>query len=450
MKRLFCILLALSALLCTSAWAESGENLVVNGDFSQLDAQGLPVGWSREMWFTDEGVSKLYIDSDGYEGACVAVVNADPNDARFAQTLRVEPDSLYRFSCMVRAEGCGDAAYGATLSFRDTFSYSESVVDTAGAWKEITVYGRTGEDQTELTLMLRIGGYGAENTGRAWFDSVEAVKLDAAPEGASVLPLETVSASGGSSSASDGEEEGAPKRNTQAYLLLLALYGVLILAVARRSKRIEGARFSARALLIAGLGAALLVRLVLAVCVRGYNTDINCFSAWSERIYSLGPGAFYAEDYFCDYPPGYMLLLWLPAALRDLLGLTVQGAGHLLLLKLLPILCDLLGAHLIWRVARRRGVSELIAAVLALFYALNPAAIIDSAAWGQIDSVFTLLVVLCALEAIDERYPLSLIAFAAAMLVKPQAMLFAPLGLVFILSRLIRGRDGKKLRDFLD
>ena len=47
MKRLFCILLALSALLCTSAWAESGENLVVNGDFSQLDAQGLPVGWSR-------------------------------------------------------------------------------------------------------------------------------------------------------------------------------------------------------------------------------------------------------------------------------------------------------------------------------------------------------------------------------------------------------------------
>ena len=449
MKRLFCILLALSALLCISAWAESGENLVVNGDFSQLDAQGLPVGWSREMWFTDEGVSKLYADSDGYEGGCVAVVNADPNDARFAQTLRVEPDSLYRFSCMVRAEGCGDAAYGATLSFRDTFSYSESVVDTAGAWKEITVYGRTGEDQTELTLMLRIGGYGAENTGRAWFDSVEAVKLDAAPEGASVLPLETVSASGGSSSASDAEEEGAPKRNTQAYLLLLALYGVLILAVARRSKRIEGARFSARALLIAGLGAALLVRLVLAVCVRGYNTDINCFSAWSERIYSLGPGAFYAEDYFCDYPPGYMLLLWLPAALRDLLGLTVQGAGHLLLLKLLPILCDLLGAHLIWRVARRRGVSELIAAVLALFYALNPAAIIDSAAWGQIDSVFTLLVVLCALEAIDERYPLSLIAFAAAMLVKPQAMLFAPLGLVFILSRLIRGRDGKKLRDFL-
>ena len=449
MKRLFCILLALSALLCASAWAEEGENLVVNGDFSQLDAQGLPVGWSREMWFTDEGVSKLYADSDGYEGSCAAVVNADPNDARFVQTLRVEPDSLYRFSCMVRAEGCGDAAYGATLSFEDTFSYSESVLDTAGEWRRLTVYGCTGAEQTEVTLMLRIGGYGAENSGRAWFDDVEAVKLDAVPEGATVLSLEPVSSSGGSSSAAAQEEEGAPKRNTQAYLLLLALYGVLILAVARRSKRIEGARISAGALLAAGLGAALLLRLVLAVCVRGYNTDINCFSAWSERIYSLGPGNFYAEDYFCDYPPGYMLLLWLPAALRDLLGLSVQGPGHLLLLKLLPILCDLLGACLIWRVARRRNVPERIAAALALFYALNPAAVIDSAAWGQIDSVFTLLVALCALEAIDEKYLPSLVAFAAAMLIKPQAMLFAPLGLIYIVARLIRGRDGKKLRDFL-
>ena len=448
MKRLFCILLALIALLCAPAWAEGAENLVVNGDFSQLDGQGLPVGWSREMWFTDEGVSKLYIDSDGYEGACVAVVNADPNDARFAQTLRVEPDSLYRFSCMVRAENCGEAAYGATLSFKDTFSYSESVVDTAGAWKEISVYGRTGAEQTEVTLMLRIGGYGAENSGRAWFDSVEAVKLDAAPEGANVLSLEPVSSSGSNSGASQ-EDEGAPRRNTEAYLLLLALYGVLILAVARRSGRIEGARFSAKALLIAGLGAALLARLALAVCVRGYNTDVNCFSAWSERIYNLGPGAFYAEDYFCDYPPGYMLLLYLPAALRDLLGLPVQGAGHLLLLKLLPILCDLLGAYLIWRAARRRNVSERIAAVLALFYALNPTAIIDSAAWGQIDSVFTLLIALCALEAIDEKYLPALVAFAAAMLIKPQAMLFAPLGLIFIVARLIRGRDGKKLRDFL-
>lgn len=450
MKRLTCLLMALMALVCGFAWAEGGENLVVNGDFSETDAQGLPLGWTREMWVTDDGVSKFYVESDGWSGACASVFNADPNDARLAQTISVEPDSLYRFSCMVRAEGCGSEGYGATLSFADTFSYSESLYDTAGEWRKITVYGQTGANQTEVRLLLRVGGYGMENEGRAWFDDVEAVKLDALPEGETALPLSTLGSSGGSRSDDSAEgAETAPKRNTEAFLLLGVLYGVLILAVARRSKRIGAARVSGGALLAVGLSAALILRLVLSACVRGYNTDVNCFSAWSERMFSVGPTKFYAEDYFCDYPPGYMLLLWIPAALRNLFGFALQSPAHLVLLKLMPILCDLLGALLIWRTARRHSVNERIAAALALVYALNPAVWIDSAAWGQIDSIFTLLIALCALEAADEKYFPALIAFAAAMLIKPQAMLFAPLGLFAIGVNLLRHFSGKKLRAFL-
>ena len=95
---------------------------------------------------------------------------------------------------------------------------------------------------------------------------------------------------------------------------------MLILALARRSHRLEGdpagaldrgGERHARLALWIGLAIALVVRLVLAVRVRGYNTDINCFSAWSERIFENGVLHFYAPDYFCDYPPGYMLLLWI-------------------------------------------------------------------------------------------------------------------------------------------
>lgn len=447
MKRLLCILFALLILTAASACAEAGENLVVNGDFSEVDSLGLPEGWSRGMWFTDAGVSTLRADADGYEGGCAAVVNADPNDARFMQTIEVEPDSLYRFSCMVRAEGCGDGGYGATLSFEGTFSYSDSVLDTDGEWRKLTVYGRSGADQTQVTLMLRVGGYGSLNTGRAWFDDVEAVKIDALPEGARALSLAPAQSSGDSAAAE--EESGAPKRNTEAYLLLALLYGAAMLAIARRGGRIRRAHFSAEALLAVGLSAALILRLFLSASVRGYNTDINCFSGWSERMFERGPGAFYAEDYFCDYPPGYMLLLWLPAALRNLFGLALQSPAHLMLLKFIPVLCDLLGALLIWRAAKRRAVNARTAAVLALLYAFNPAVLIDSAAWGQIDSVFTLLIALCALEAADERYVPSLLAFAAAMLIKPQAMLFAPLGLFAIVVQLVRSRDGKKLKQFL-
>ena len=152
MKRLFSLLFALLMVLSAFAYAGADENLIVNGNFSHIDANGLPEGWSREMWFTDAGVSKLYVEKDGYDGSCIAVVNADANDARFAQTISVEPDSLYMFSCMVKAENCGADGYGATLSFENCFSYSESIADTNGEWRELTLYGRTGEDQTQLTL----------------------------------------------------------------------------------------------------------------------------------------------------------------------------------------------------------------------------------------------------------------------------------------------------------
>ena len=446
MKRFFGIFLALLIAFSVCACALAEENLVVNGDFSIIDANGMPEGWRREMWFTDAGVSNLHMDENGYAGSCITVVNADENDARFAQTIAVEPNTIYRASCMVKVENCGESGHGATLSFEDTFSYSDSIRDTAGEWQYLEVYGRTGKKQDEITLFCRIGGYGMLGTGRAWFDDVQLVEVEHAPAGAQVLSLATHEPS---SAADSQEEEGVPPRSTETYLLMAFLYGVLMLCIARRKRRICESRVNAGMLLGVGLGIAVLLRMVLSMAVRGYNTDINCFSAWSERMYNLGPAGFYAEDYFCDYPPGYMLMLWIPAAIRNLLGLAVQGKAHLLLLKLFPILFDLLGAGLIWRTAKKHDVHPAWGAVLALIYAFNPAVIIDSAAWGQIDSIFTLLIAICAMKAADEKYIPSLIAFAAAMLIKPQALLFGPLGLIAILIFLIRGRNGRKAREFL-
>ena len=446
MKRFFCVFFALAlALACLPAWAEEAENLVRNGDFSRINNSGMPEDWEREMWHSDAGVSFLTVENNGYDGPCIAIENVDPNDARFAQTIEVEPDSLYRISCMVKAEGCGEDGYGASISFENCFSYSDLLMDTAGRWRELTVYGRTGPDQEELTFFLRVGGYGNLGSGKAWFDNVRAEKVDEAPEGAAVLALSTVAPSSNNSA---DEDLGEPRRNTEAYLLLACLYVLAMVAVARRSARIRAAKINANVLLAAGLLVALALRIAISAMVRGYNTDINCFTAWSERMFDVGPGAFYAPDYFCDYPPGYMLLLWPVAALRSLLGISTQSGAYYVLLKGLPVICDLLGALLIWRFGRKKNINPRICAVMALIYAFNPAAIIDSAAWGQIDSVLALLVTICALEAAEERYIPSLIAFSLAMLMKPQALLFAPLGLFAIVVNLARAKSMKKLRDF--
>ena len=165
----------------------------------------------------------------------------------------------------------------------------------------------------------------------------------------------------------------------------------------------------------------------------------------------MGPLKFYDPEYFCDYPPGYMLLLWLVAALRHLLGISTDSAAYLVLLKLIPILADTASAVLVWHIARRK-LSESGAALLGLMMAFNPAAIINSAAWGQIDAVLALLIALCALSAADGQYIKALLWFGAAMLVKPQALLMGPVGLTAIVCGILNEQGEarkRKLREAL-
>ena len=433
MRKLICIFLILLLCLCPMALAE--DNLLINGDFSDYAGEFV-TGWDREMWFTDVGVSSLTIDPDGYDGACISVQNVGENDARFAQTVDVEPDTLYRISCMCRAEGIGDTGIGATISIKDTFCYSEALTDTDGEWVQLELYGRTGADQTELTVFARVGGYGNESAGRAWFDNFEMTAVDSVPAGFSESSFGSISSSGSTVSAAASEE--MPERNTEMFVLLTCIYMLAVLAVARKHGRNleRSAKYYVRAFW-AMMAGALALRIVLAVRIPGYNTDINCFSSWSELMASVGPASFYHSGVWCDYPPGYMWMLWPIGALRSLFGLEIRSGGHLLLLKLWPILFDLACAWLIWKQARPR-LGARAALLISAFFAFNPSVFTDSAAWGQIDSVFTLLVALCALNASDEHYVSALVAFAAAMLIKPQALLFAPLGLFAIVVYLIR------------
>ena len=450
MRKLLCAWVALMLIACLApSGLADGENLLKNSDFSESDG-GFPADWRKEMWLTDTGASLLTLDADGYAGDCVTVTNVDANDARFAQTVEVKPNTLYRFSGMIRAEGCDTDGYGATLSVENVFVYSDALYDTGGKWEYVELYGRTGPKQKTLTLFARVGGYGTLSRGRASFDNLSFVEIDSVPQDAFIYDFYREQTQSVSTASSDS---GAPPRNTEAWLLFICIYALAVAGFARKRSRaaipLEKKRMGLVFLL--GMALALAVRLILAVRIRGYYTDYNCFASWSERMFAMGPARFYDPDYFCDYPPGYMLLLWPVAALRRTLGLEIGSAGYLLLLKLLPILADLAGAALVWRVARRR-MSERGALTLGLMLAFNPAAIINSAAWGQIDALLALALALCALCAVDGRAIPAMLAFGAALLIKPQAALFAPVGVAALVCGVTRS-EGKaraaKLRQLL-
>ena len=170
---------------------------------------------------------------------------------------------------------------------------------------------------------------------------------------------------------------------------------------------------------------ALLPRLFLACFTKGQDTDIFCFGYWAERIFQVGPRGFYSPEVFADYPPGYLYLLWPIGALTSLLELPFLSPAHTLLLKLPAIICDLLAGLVLYREGRTK-LSERAALIFAASYLYNPAIILNSAVWGQVDSVFTLALILFVLSLMKGRMFSAYAAYGFGILIKPQTLIFTP------------------------
>ncbi len=220
----------------------------------------------------------------------------------------------------------------------------------------------------------------------------------------------------------------------------------------------RGARPSERSLplqagilLLAIIALGLILRVFIAgvlVPHSGFGTDIGDFTAWAQRLAQVGPGGFYAQGQFQDYPPGYLYVLWalgsIGHAFAPLAGIDITGG----LIKIPPILADAANAWLLYVIARRflgRWVGDdtgkwigLVAAVLYLF---NPGVIFDSAVWGQVDSVGT-LAVLATIYALLRGWTEAAAAGAIlALLVKFQFAFMIPIVFLVGMKRHAFGRS---------
>lgn len=167
----------------------------------------------------------------------------------------------------------------------------------------------------------------------------------------------------------------------------------------------------------------LIVRYVLAKIDSGYEVDMNCFSYWSDQVYNDGFAAFYNSGTFADYPPGYMYILWVVGLFRHAFPAL---AGSTVALKMPAMLCDLLTGVLVYKIANRRF-DSLGATFLTCLYVFNPVVLIDSAMWGQVDSVFTLFVAIMIYLVAEKKLIPAYFVFAIGILVKPQTLILTPI-----------------------
>ena len=435
------LLLALLAVCAFALFGGGSEeaplvgNLIANADFSKA-RDGQPEGWEKGMWVTSAGAS--YLEAVTLEDGTTAalVENVAANDARFEQTVAVRENATYKLTARVRAQGCDPDILGANVSFLGIYGTSNTVHDTDGQWENVTLYGRTGKGQKEVTVCARLGGYGAEATGKAWFTQMSLTEVEDVPVGVSVLNLATPEPKKESAKAEgdgfDWTQHAIPilAGVTAAYLLFAAW---MIHICLRPANGMAGRGGCGAAALGCVLLLGFAVRFVLALNVPGYGVDISCFSAWAGRMAAEGPMNFYKEGYFCDYPPAYMLVLGGVGMVANALGVAYSSMEMQALLKFVPIVCDMLMAALLYYAAAPR-LGQRAALGIAALTAFNPAFMIAGSCWGQIDAVLCVLLMIMLLSAQEGKWHVAIPVFALAVLAKPQAGLLAPLGVAALVK----------------
>lgn len=170
---------------------------------------------------------------------------------------------------------------------------------------------------------------------------------------------------------------------------------------------------------------AFLTRIVAAAIYKGNETDMNCFLIWGDIVYNDGFKAFYVSESFTDYPPGYMYILYVVGWIRSVFGISWESVLSIVMTKMPAILADLGTGYLIYKVASKKF-KESGAALLSAVYLFCPAVFMDSAVWGQTDGVFTFFVVLMCYLVVEKKMIPSYFVFAAAILIKPQSLIFTP------------------------
>ena len=176
--------------------------------------------------------------------------------------------------------------------------------------------------------------------------------------------------------------------------------------------------FSVRAspiLLVLTLGLA--VRLG-AAALPGFGIDLGAFQFWSVNLADQGPWNFYGDDFFSDWAPGYLYVLWFIGGLDSIFQFS--GDQFWYILKLPSIAADLASAYLLYRILE--GQKDGIRLGAAALYLLHPVILLVGPVWGQVDSMLAFFLLLTVYYLARGRTVVAAVAYTVGFLVKPLAI----------------------------
>lgn len=181
------------------------------------------------------------------------------------------------------------------------------------------------------------------------------------------------------------------------------------------------------AVLIGIAAIAFFVKLFISQQGWEFDTDINCFTVWSNSAANNLLG-FYETTSFCDYPPLYIYILGFFGKLTQL------GVPAVISVRLPVLISELVIGWFIYKFAAKK-IGNISGLILSGLWLVNPLTILDCAIWGQMDAVLTAFIIVAVYYLEDEKYILSAALFTASILIKPQGLFFLPVFIFVIIKK---------------
>ena len=153
-------------------------DILFNGGFE--DGTTLPTLWSEDSWTASFGTLS-WDSTEKYSGnKSVKIVNTTANDARWIQTVNIQPNSDYLLSGWIKTENVSHTQdtvdAGANLSVMGGFEYTTGLFAT-NDWTYVSLTFNTGS-RSQIDIGARVGMYSGTSAGTAWFDDLKLELLD--------------------------------------------------------------------------------------------------------------------------------------------------------------------------------------------------------------------------------------------------------------------------------
>jgi Gpi18-like mannosyltransferase len=157
--------------------------------------------------------------------------------------------------------------------------------------------------------------------------------------------------------------------------------------------------------------------------------DMRSYIQWYDYIAQHGIIPSLGGQSF-GYNPPFIYLL-------SLATLTKSFLPEIVAIKLIPITFDLINAALVYQIVKTRFPDNNKPILAACLFWIAPTIMVNSAFWGQTDSLYMCFLLLTVLYLLKERPTAAVIAFALSISVKAQGIFLAPLlGVLFFQKRI--------------